>query len=149
MVVFSFFRQRSKCSRNSKCNPLFIVALSNKCQKQPPEAFYKKNVLRNFTKFAGKHLCQSLFFKRGLRPTTLFKKRLWHRCFPVNFTKFRTPFLQNTFSGCFRSAIRMSSKRGILRNMIQSVVIKECKMNSINCTEKSLESVARQNTLWA
>ena len=25
------------------------------------------------------------------------KKRLWHRCFPVNFVKFlRTPFLQNT-----------------------------------------------------
>ena len=25
------------------------------------------------------------------------KKRLWHRCFPVNFAKFlRTPFLQST-----------------------------------------------------
>ena len=33
----------------------------------------------------------------GLRPATLFKKRLWRRCFPVNFAKFpRTPFLQNT-----------------------------------------------------
>ena len=31
-------------------------------------------------------------------PPTLFKKRLWHRCFPVNFGKFlRTCFLQNTF----------------------------------------------------
>ena len=31
------------------------------------------------------------------RPATLLKKRLWHRCFPVNFVKFlRTPFLQNT-----------------------------------------------------
>ena len=29
----------------------------------------------------------------GLRSTTLFKKRLWHRCFPVNFVTFlRTPF---------------------------------------------------------
>ena len=28
-------------------------------------------------------------------PATLFKKRLWHRCFPVNFVKFlRTPFLK-------------------------------------------------------
>ena len=56
-------------------------------------------VLRNFAKFVGKHLCQSLFFNKvaGLRATTLLKKRLWHRCFPVNFTKFlRTPFLQNT-----------------------------------------------------
>ena len=31
------------------------------------------------------------------RPTTLLKKRLWHRCFPVNFTKFlRTPFFNRT-----------------------------------------------------
>ena len=47
--------------------------------------FYKKGVLRNFTKFTGKHLCQSLFFNKvaGLRPASLSKKRLWHRCFPV------------------------------------------------------------------
>ena len=59
----------------------------------------KKGVLRNFAKFTGKHLCQSLFFNKvaGLRPETLLKKRLWHKCFPVNFAKFlRTPFLQNT-----------------------------------------------------
>ena len=38
------------------------------------------------------------------RPATLLKKRLWHSCFPVNFTKFlRTPFLQNTSDGCFYS----------------------------------------------
>ena len=58
-----------------------------------------KGVLRNFVKFTGKHLCQSLFFNKvaGVRPATLLKKRLWHRCFPVNFAKFlRTPFLQNT-----------------------------------------------------
>ena len=50
----------------------------------------KKGVLRNFAKFTGKHLCQSLFFNKvaGLRPATLLKKRLWHRCFPVNFAKF-------------------------------------------------------------
>ena len=59
----------------------------------------KKGVLRNFAKFTGKHLCQSLSFNKfaDLRPATLFKKRLWHRYFPVNFAKFlRTPFLQNT-----------------------------------------------------
>ena len=41
-----------------------------------PEVFCKKGVLRNFTKFTGKHLCQSLFFNKdeGLRPTTLLKK---------------------------------------------------------------------------
>ena len=36
------------------------------------------------------------------QPATLLKKRLWHRCFPVNFVKFlRTLFLQNTSSGYF------------------------------------------------
>ena len=59
----------------------------------------KKGVLRNFAKFTEKHLCHSLFFNKvaGLRPATLLKKRLWYRCFPVNFAKFlRTPILQNT-----------------------------------------------------
>ena len=50
-----------------------------------PEVVCKKGVLRNFSKFTGKHQCQSLFC---LRPATLLKKRLWHRCFPVNFEKF-------------------------------------------------------------
>ena len=58
----------------------------------------KKAILKNFAKFTGKHLCQSLFFdKVAGRPTTLLKKKLWRRCFPVNFTKFlRTHFLRNT-----------------------------------------------------
>ena len=47
-------------------------------QKQPPEVFCKKGVLRNFAKFTGKYLCQSLFFNKvaGLRPATFLKKRL-------------------------------------------------------------------------
>ena len=43
---------------------------------------------------------------RGLlyaeRLAMLLKKRLWHRCFHVNFVNFlREPFLQNTSDGCF------------------------------------------------
>ena len=39
---------------------------------------------------------------RVSRPTILLKKRLWHRCFPVNFVKFlRTSFLQNTSGRLF------------------------------------------------
>ena len=58
----------------------------------------EKGVLKNFTRFTRKHLCQSLFFNKvaGLRYVTLLKKRLWHRCFPVNFVKrLRTPILKN------------------------------------------------------
>ena len=75
-----------------------------------PEMFCKKGVLRNFTKFTGKHLCQSLFFK-SLRPATLLKKRLWHRCFPVNFVKFlRIPFWKNSSGGCFWTFSKQGTK---------------------------------------
>ena len=42
------------------------------------DLFLKKGVLKNFTKFAGKHLCRNLFFNNvtGLRPVTLLKLRL-------------------------------------------------------------------------
>ena len=39
----------------------FVFLFCLYCQKQPPEVFYEKVVLRNFTKFTGKHLGQSLF----------------------------------------------------------------------------------------
>ena len=78
-------------------------------QKQPPEVFCKKGVLRNFAKYTGKQLCQRLFFDKvaGLRPVTLLKKSLRHKCFPVNFAKFpRTPFLQNTSGRLFLVYLR-------------------------------------------
>ena len=54
-------------------------------RRSRPEVFSKKGVLRNFTKFTRKYLCQSLFFNKVAG--------LWHRCFPVHFVKFlRTPF---------------------------------------------------------
>ena len=45
-------------------------------QNQSPGCSMKKGVLKNFTKFTGKHLCQSLFFNKvaGLRPATLLKR---------------------------------------------------------------------------
>ena len=57
-----------------------------------------KKGVRNFRKFTGKHLCQILFFNKvaGLSPAILLKTSLWHRCFPVNFTKFlKTVFTEN------------------------------------------------------
>ena len=49
------------------------------------ELFLRKGVLKICSKFTGEHLA------------TLLKKRLWHRCFPVDFAKFlKAPSLQNT-----------------------------------------------------
>ena len=80
------------------------------------EVFCKKGALGNFVKFIEKHLCQSLFFNKvaGLSPATLFKKRLWHRCIPVNFVKsLRTPFFHKTtpVAASELSDVDLSSKR--------------------------------------
>ena len=53
----------------------------------------KKDVFKNVAELRGNHMCPSLFFNEVA--ATLLKKRLWHRCFPVNFAKFlRAPFLK-------------------------------------------------------
>ena len=44
-------------------NP-FRVNVLNYFKKQPPEVFYKKGVLKDFSEFTGKHLCPSLFFNK-------------------------------------------------------------------------------------
>ena len=49
----------------------------------------------------------NLFFEVTVpNPATLLKKRLWHRCFPVNFSKFlREFFSYNASGGCFSNAL--------------------------------------------
>ena len=59
-------------------------------RKQSPSVLYKNSVFKNFTKFTGKHLSWSLFLNKVgvLRTPIMLKKRLRHRCFPVNFAKY-------------------------------------------------------------
>ena len=80
--------------KSTLCMPPKNKALKLISEAVAQRCFVKRGVLRNFTKFTGKHLCQSLFLiKLQVRPATLLKKRLWHKCFPVNFVKFlRTLF---------------------------------------------------------
>ena len=50
-------------------------------QEQPPEVFCKKGVLKNFAKFTGKHLYQSLIFNKAAGPdpgTGVFLWILWN-----------------------------------------------------------------------
>ena len=65
-------------------------------QKQPPDVFCKKRCSQKFRKNKSKNLYQSHFFNKVTdhRLATLLKKRLWHRCFLVNFCKIS----KNTFS---------------------------------------------------
>ena len=94
-----------------------------------PDVFYKKGALRNFAKFTGKHLCQSLFFNKvaGLRPATLLKKRLWHRRFPVNFTKFqRTPFLTEHLWWLLLSLKQGFEKNPYFMSVIPTIILQCC-----------------------
>ena len=58
LQILRLFRARN--SKTVECR------FTLKRQRQPPEVLCKKFccVLRNFAKFTGKHLCQSLFFKK-------------------------------------------------------------------------------------
>ena len=108
-IFFRKFTHRSIFFRliklNEKGTLSWKVRSSHNDRSSRPEVFCKKGVLRNLTKFTWKHLCQSLSFQR-LKLATLLKKRLWHRCFPVNFAKLLgTPFFQNISSSCFCNKI--------------------------------------------
>ena len=72
------------------------------------KVFCKIGVLRNFAKFTGKHLCQSLFFNKVSRPVTLLKKRLWHRCFPKKFV--RITFLNRTHLVAASSCLQLFNR---------------------------------------
>ena len=73
-------------SVNFQC--MFSLVNTVYCQKQPPYVFCKKNILKKFANFTGKHL----------QVCNFVKKRLQHRNFPVSFKKFlRTPILKNIY----------------------------------------------------
>ena len=60
------------------------------------EVFCKKGALRNFSKFTGKHLCQSLFFSKiaGFRPETLAQVFSCEFCkTSKNTFSYRTPWV--------------------------------------------------------
>ena len=87
-----------------QCSSILVI-FSDSHISSRPDVFCKKGVLRNFANFTGKRLCQSLFFNK-VAGLTVLKKRLWLRCFLVNFTNTFSQehlFLQNTSRGCFCS----------------------------------------------
>ena len=71
----------------------------------------RKIVLRNFTKFAGKHLFQSLFFNKiaDLRRPTLLKIRLWRTVQRI------LTWFQQQKTGCssWTKAFRLQSQIGV------------------------------------
>ena len=83
-----------------KSNAYFLHIFVRYLQKQPLELLCKKGCYLKFRKVYRKtHMPENIFNKVAslflLKLQALgFKKNLWHRCFPVNFSK--NTFLQNT-----------------------------------------------------
>ena len=73
--------------------PLYKMVSNCRLQKQSPEMFYKKGVLKKFAIFTEKHLCQTIY-KVALK--FFIKNRLQHRYFEtqhrcLRFHKVSTP----------------------------------------------------------
>ena len=72
-----------------------LLLLQQQSRSSHQWCFLKKVFLKN-SQNSQENTSVSLFFNRTLN-INVIKKRLWHRCFLVNFAKLlRTPFLQNT-----------------------------------------------------
>ena len=87
---------------NNKAH-LKLKEITDTSRRSLPVVPYEKKFLKTFHKIHRKSpVLESLFKKSwNLRPATLLKQRRKHGCFSTNFAKFlRTPFLQNTSTGC-------------------------------------------------
>ena len=62
---------------------------STKYRSSCPEVFYKKGVFKNFTKFTGKHLCQTLAQVFSCKFYEIFKIIFFYRTPPVATSKIR------------------------------------------------------------
>ena len=118
--------------------------------------FFKKCVLKDFAKFTGKQLYQSLFFNKvaDLILLTLLKRRLRHRYFPKNFARFlrapsdkaimkRSKQETNYFN---HSILENRSKYNICKNLCS-------KLHKIEKKEKkkfysSLSDINDNKTFW-
>ena len=108
--------------------------------------YQEKNSYKNFTKTA---IIKSYYPKAAngvvlvslllTWPATLLKKRLWHRCFPVNFAKFlRTPFFIEHFWWLLlykatpkRSLMIIKSLNDIRQNNLGKIMKGHLNINSI------------------
>ena len=106
-----------------------------------PEVFFKKGVLRNFTKFTGKHLCQSLFFKSCRTRACNFIQKETQAC---NFIQKET--LAQVFCGEFCEISKDTFSYGtslVAASLVCSMVnwlTQEIKNWEIDCSSDTLRS---------
>ena len=108
----------------------FWIITSSKCRNGSSEVFQRIDLLKNFTKFSGKHLCQNLFLNEvpTWRIATLLKQKLRHSCFQEHL------FCRTSANGCFWKTnelwIQMVLLKKLLiiypKNVKQSIAKKVC-----------------------
>ena len=87
--ISELFRICALICRNLPCPQNFVATRLLYYRSNHQRCSMKKDVLRNFAKFTGKHLCQSLFFKKEtlaqvfscefceISKNTFFTEHLW------------------------------------------------------------------------
>ena len=101
LIIYNLTQVVALKQQTEKTNKQTKNIIKNEYQKQPPEVFY---VFKNFAKFTGKHLCQSLCFNKVAGGTcNLIKKEIVTMMFSCEFCEismsaFFTEHLRTTAS---------------------------------------------------
>ena len=109
------------------------------------QMFFKIDVLKNFAMFVGKHLCWSFFFNNvaGPQGCNFIKKRLRHRCFPVNVAKFlRTRFFTEHLRWLLQD---LFSKWKTSFSVIQSDFVRRATLIFINLIDPPQKNLSETN----
>ena len=107
-------------------------------QKRPPEMFYKKDVLKYFAIFTGKHICRDLcsIKLQSWRPTTLLNRdsntgvflwKLW------NFKKHL--FWRASANGCFYSLLKSNPNSHTLPTVLEALPVIGGRLDSLDCVQ--------------
>ena len=106
--------QKGENRRSAACPLKILIPIRN----SRPEVFCKQGVFLEISQNSQENTCAIVSFliklqTSGLKSATSLKKRLWHRCFTVNFAKFlRTLFVTEHLRWLFLTyfiVIRVSS----------------------------------------
>ena len=110
--------------------------------------FCKKGVLRNFAKFEGRHLCQSLFLNKvaGLRSATLLKRETLAQVFSSDFCKiaknnffYRTPLVAASVKCSSENVVYLLTRKTCPKRYTGSAEDFRSRINHYRCAQKLFE----------
>ena len=122
-----------------KNSVLILKKFKVKNKEAVAQRCYVQNLLLKISQIHRKiPVPESLFNKvAGMRPTTLLKKRFWHRYFPVNFAEFlRKPLLTKPLLWPLVKNIQLTISIIISTSISSSY---ETKKNSLSSSRKKLK----------